>query len=312
MQAPRNASSKSTRRMASSGNVAAERAFRYSRDETQVRSIVHQDIAHPYAAPSIPGRREWLSGAAATISYGVITVCKDSAATIRRAIDSVFQQALLPRQYVFIDGGSRDSTVSIIEAALAEAEHRGVRTDCTLIRQHNEGITQAWNIGLNSVTADVVCILNSDDWYDPGTIERVVARFMRYPKAEIVLGSGRYLDPSDDAAPRICRPRPFFVLPIAMTVIHPACFVRREVYARVGLFDERYQIAADYDFIYRCRQAGIRFVRAPEVVVNVLRGGFAETHMALGWREVAQVGRRHARLPVLSAAGAIARRWLKR
>ena len=97
-----------------------------------------------------------------------------------------------------------------------------------------------------------------------------------------------------------------------MTVIHPACFVRRGVYARVGLFDERYQIAADYDFIYRCRQAGIRFVRAPEVVVNVLRGGFAETHMALGWREVAQVGRRHARLPVLSAAGAIARRWLKR
>jgi hypothetical protein len=95
-------------------------------------------------------------------------------------------------------------------------------------------------------------------------------------------------------------------------VIHPACFVRRDVYARIGLFDERYQIAADYDFVYRCRRAGIRFVRAPEVVVNVLRGGFAETHLALGRQEVAEIGRRHARWPILAGAGTLARQVFKR
>jgi GT2 family glycosyltransferase len=97
-----------------------------------------------------------------------------------------------------------------------------------------------------------------------------------------------------------------------MTVIHPACFVRKDVYSQIGLFDERYQVAADYDFVYRCRKAGVRFVRAPEVMVNVRRGGFAERNRALGWQEVAEIGRRHARWPALAGVGALARQLFKR
>jgi glycosyltransferase involved in cell wall biosynthesis len=213
---------------------------------------------------------------------------------------------------VFVDGGSRDATVPIVESAMAEAQRRGIPTRCTLIHQHNRGITQAWNIGLGAVTSDIVCILNSDDWYERDTTERMLARFRRHPGAEVVLGLGRYLRGADDPAPRISRPRPFFVLPFAMTVIHPACFVRTSVYSRIGSFDERYRTAADYDFIYRCRRGGVRFVRAPEIVVNVLRGGFAESNLALGWREVADIGRRHARWSILPGAGALARQLFKR
>jgi glycosyltransferase involved in cell wall biosynthesis len=267
---------------------------------------------HPCAAAPITDRGGSSSSLTTNISYAVITVCRNSAATIRRTIESVFGQTVRPAEYVFVDGGSRDATVPIIESAVAEAARRNVPTRCSVIHQHNKGITQAWNIGLGAVAADVVCILNSDDWYDPDTAQHVIARFRRHRDAAIVLGSGRYLRGPEDTAPRICRPRPFFALPFAMTVIHPACFVRRDVYARIGLFDERYQIAADYDFVYRCRRAGIRFVRAPEVVVNVLRGGFAETHLALGRQEVAEIGRRHARWPILAGAGTLARQVFKR
>ena len=249
---------------------------------------------------------------APSISYGVITVCKDSATTIRRTIDSVLAQTVPPREYVFVDGGSRDTTLAVVHSAIADAQRRGLPTRFTLLHQHNRGITQAWNLGLGALTTDAVCILNSDDWFDPDTAERVMARFTRHPGAQVVLGSGRYLRGADDTAPRVLRPRPFFLLPFAMTVIHPACFVRASVYARIGLFNERYQIAADYDFVYRCRRAGVRFVRAPEVVVNVLRGGFAESNLALGWREVAEIGRRHARWHILAGAGALARQLFKR
>jgi glycosyltransferase involved in cell wall biosynthesis len=277
----------------------------------RVRTSIKQNISQPYESAALAGRGQ-PSSSAPRISYGVITVCKDSASTIRRTIDSVFRQTVPPREYVFVDGGSRDATVSIVESAIDEARRRAIGTRCSLIHQSNRGITQAWNIGLGALTSDVVCILNSDDWYDPSTVEQVIARFMRHPHAEIVLGSGRYLREAGDAAPQMCRPRPFFVLPFAMTAIHPACFVRAGVYSRVGLFDERYRTAADYDFIYRCRRAGVRFVRAPEIVVNVLRGGFAESNLPLGWREVAEIGRRHARWPILAGAGALARQVFKR
>lgn len=277
----------------------------------RVRLSVKKNISNSYEAATRVSRRGLPSSPAPRISYGVITVCKDSASTIRRTIDSVFRQTVPPREYVFVDGGSRDATASIVESAIEEARQRGIGTRCSLIHQHNRGITQAWNIGLGALTSDVVCILNSDDWYDPNTAELMIARFMRHPRAEVVLGSGRYLRVVGDKAPQTCPPRPFFALPFAMTVIHPACFVRTGVYSRVGLFDERYQIAADYDFVYRCRRAGVRFVRAPEIVVNVLRGGFADSNLALGWREVAEIGRRHARWPILAGAGALARQLFK-
>ena len=280
--------------------------------ESGVRSTVNQNISNPYKAARIPGRRGLSLASAPGVSYGVITVCRDSAATIRRTIDSVLRQAVLPGEYVFVDGGSQDGTVAIVESAIAEVARRSLPTRCALIHQPNKGITQAWNIGLGTVTADIVCILNSDDWYDPDTAERMIARFVRDPRAAIVLGSGRYLQGADDATPRICTPRPFFALPFAMTVIHPACFVRRGAYSQIGPFDERYQIAADYDFVYRCHRAGVRFVRAPEVMVNVQRGGFSETNRALGWQEVAEIGRRHARWPILAGAGALARQLFKR
>jgi glycosyltransferase involved in cell wall biosynthesis len=277
-----------------------------------VRASVKHGISNSYATPAISARGAATSSSRPDISYSVITVCKNSAATIRRTVDSVLRQTVPPKEYVFVDGGSRDATVPIVESAMTEAERRGIPTRCTLIHQTSSGITQAWNIGLGAVTSDIVCILNSDDWYDQNTTGPMLARFRQDPRAEVVLGSGRYLRAADDPAPRISRPRPFFVLPFAMTVIHPACFVRASVYARIGLFDERYQIAADYDFVYRCRRGGVHFVRAPEVVVNVLRGGFGESNLVLGWREVAEIGRRHARWPILARAAALARQLVKR
>jgi glycosyltransferase involved in cell wall biosynthesis len=279
--------------------------------ENSVRSSATQNISNPYEAARISGGRGSSSASGPGISYGVITVSRNSAATIRRTIDSVLRQTVLPREYVLVDGGSQDGTVAIVESALDEAARRGVPTRCTLIHQHNRGITQAWNIGLGAVTADIACILNSDDWYEADTAERVIARFVRDPRVAIVLGSGRYVQGAYDTTPQICKPRPFFALPFAMTVIHPACFVRRGVYSLVGSFDERYQIAADYDFVYRCRRAGIRFVRAPEVVVNVQRGGFSEANRELGWQEVVEIGRRHARWPIMAGAGALARQLFK-
>jgi glycosyltransferase len=55
---------------------------------------------------------------------------------------------------------------------------------------------------------------------------------------------------------------------------HPTFYVRRTVYERLGGFDPRYQIAADYDAILRFLAVGkIRAVYIPEVLVRMRVGG---------------------------------------
>ncbi|MFY9512573.1 MAG: hypothetical protein WAQ05_16525, partial [Rubrivivax sp.] len=74
-------------------------------------------------------------------------------------------------------------------------------------------------------------------------------------------------------------------------VVHPACFVAREVYQRVGGFDARYRIAMDYDFVLRAYLAGTRFVHLDEALVGFRGGGVSDRKPLEGFREV-----RHSQL----------------
>jgi hypothetical protein len=58
-----------------------------------------------------------------------------------------------------------------------------------------------------------------------------------------------------------------------MTVQHPATFVRRNVYNRVGLFNTSYRIGADYDFVLRCMEANIPWVILDDVLTRMRAGG---------------------------------------
>jgi GT2 family glycosyltransferase len=55
---------------------------------------------------------------------------------------------------------------------------------------------------------------------------------------------------------------------------HPAFFVRREVYQRLGSFDERFRIAGDYDCILRFLKSGeLKVSYLPEALINMRTGG---------------------------------------
>jgi glycosyltransferase len=57
---------------------------------------------------------------------------------------------------------------------------------------------------------------------------------------------------------------------------HPTFYVRRTVYERLGGFDPRYQIAADYDTVLRFLAVNkIRAAYIPEVLVRMRTGGIS-------------------------------------
>ena len=97
-----------------------------------------------------------------------------------------------------------------------------------------------------------------------------------------------------------------------MPVMHPGCFVRRSVYDRVGDFDERYRISADYDFMYRCRRAGVVFHPLSQPLVNMQWGGMARQNLPTARRETLAIARRHCRIPGLPFLAYVLRRMMGR
>lgn len=226
------------------------------------------------------------------MSLTLITICWNSGNFLRRCVESVLRQQCRPDEYIFVDGGSTDATLPLLQELCPQLEAAGVRA--SLIHQQRwrgeAGIPSAWNQGIALASGDVIALLNSDDWYEPQALQQVVQAFTANPSCDAVVAPIILVDGPHR---RLLRPAALGWLPVKMTIPHPGCFFRSRVYQQLGLYDARYRIAADYEFICRCRQSGICWQQLTEPLVQMQAGGAAQTNRAVARAETLQIGRRY-------------------
>jgi glycosyltransferase involved in cell wall biosynthesis len=242
------------------------------------------------------------------ITYSVVTPCLNSAATLDRSIDSVLWQRIPPKEYIFVDGGSTDGTLEIIMRKRQEHARSGGSIEFRLLDHGRpRGVPAAFNDGIAQCTSEAVFILNSDDWYERHCSEIVLAAMKDHPRTDIVVGRAHTYRPGESVPCGVLRNRPEWLLPALMPFVHPACFVRRTVYDRIGYFNPAYKWNSDYDFLYRCKVAGITFLKVPEVLVNFQWEGGADQHRDEARLDAYRISRRYSRTPILPLFGLAAR-----
>jgi glycosyltransferase involved in cell wall biosynthesis len=227
-----------------------------------------------------------------TLKVSIITVCLNSAATIRDTIESIVAQDYPAIEYLVLDGGSTDGTLDIVRSY----------GDCIarLVSEPDRGMYDSMNKGLELASGDIVGFLHSDDMLaTPTTISRVV-RAMEQTGAECVYGDIEMVSTSDpQRVVRRWRSRPHSAgsLPRGWYPPHVTLYVRRSVLQEIGPFDERYRIAADMDHMVRLFEVrGVHSVHLPEVLVRMRVGGASNKSLRNIWRaniETWQSLRRH-------------------
>lgn len=180
----------------------------------------------------------------------MVTICFNAVATIEQALSSVWEQKYPVLEYIIIDGGSADGTLAVI----GKYEEKISR----FISEPDEGVYDAFNKGVGLATGEVVGILNADDFYAPWTLQTVAEAYAKTPDADVFYGKIAVVD---EAA------KIWSVYPLGssdhlcdgMSLAHPAVFVPRRTYEKYGVFDKRYKIAGDWDFLLRLYLAGAKF-----------------------------------------------------
>jgi len=61
-------------------------------------------------------------------------------------------------------------------------------------------------------------------------------------------------------------------------IYHPSCFVEKDLYLRIGTFNTRYRIAADYEFMLRCKVLGVKFLGKNTVIATFTENGLSSKH----------------------------------
>lgn len=198
------------------------------------------------------------------MKISVIIPTFNSAKTIKTTLESIINQNWFGLQIIIQDGGSTDDTKAVVEKyPIAMSGWKS---------EPDDGIYDAMNKGIRRATGEIIAILNSDDTWLPGTLERVASIFSRNPDVGIVSGAIEVWEDLLNGAKVILKSNLLY-LHKGMTIQHPATFVRSSVYERVGFFNTYYHIGADYDFVLRCLEAGIPWIILTDILVRMRADG---------------------------------------
>jgi len=203
------------------------------------------------------------------MKVSIITVCRNSAATIEQTIQSVIEQSYTNLEFIIIDGGSSDQTLSIVN----KYQHKITK----VISEKDNGIFDAMNKGINLATGEIIGILNSDDVYaDRGVVEKVVTE-MEKSNADVSWGDLVYVKKNDPSkVTRVWKSSPYMtgLFKKGWQAPHPTFFVRKTVYQRYGMFNTNLPISADYEILLRfLERYKVTSIYIPATLVKMREGG---------------------------------------
>lgn len=96
---------------------------------------------------------------------------------IRQCAESLFSQTWQDIQYIFVDDGSPDRSVSILEEVLESFPER--KSQVTILHQDNAGLPQARMTGLRKAVGDYIIHVDSDDWVEPDYVEALASEALK-------------------------------------------------------------------------------------------------------------------------------------
>lgn len=208
------------------------------------------------------------------MKVSVITTSYNSGHTIKDTLMSVEAQTYGSIEHIIVDGGSKDETLKVVN----RFPHVKL-----VVSEKDGGIFHAMNKGLQLCTGDIICFLNSDDWYHtPHVLSRVVA-MLGNSGCNVVYGDLQYVHQRrPERIVRTWKSGQFRRknLYFGWMPPHPAFFAKKEVYEEVGFFNTDLSNAADYELMLRILLKHHHDAcYLPEVLVKMRLGGYSNASL---------------------------------
>ncbi len=177
----------------------------------------------------------------------------------KRCLSSIEQWTDAPYEVVIVDNGSTDGTREFLRTVKATV----------ITNDTNLGCAKAWNQGVRASQGKVIGILNNDIVVTPGWLATLI-EFMERTGHGIVSPSARegsldydlngYAVEFTRRCAGATRPE-----------IYGACMlIRRDVFDRIGLFDEGFAYGGceDIDFLWRAQRANVSVGMTGSVLIH--------------------------------------------
>lgn len=210
----------------------------------------------------------------------IVTVSYNAEDIIENTILSVINQDYDNIEYIVIDGGSTDATVSIIK----KYEDKITKW----LSEKDEGIYDAMNKGIMLGHGEWITFRNCGDLFaEKDSLSKIFSK--RINDDVMVVHGDCYR--TCEYGYKIGRPHPLSRYKVEMPIIHPATFIRLNLHKK-WMFDKSYRVAADYNMIYRCIESGLKFEHVDVPIVIFPKGGYSDQNWRIALADMMRIQKR--------------------
>ena len=166
--------------------------------------------------------------------------------TLKRAIQSVYMQSLLPYEVIVVDDGSNDGTKEWVKQKYPNVKY---------IYQKNSGVSSARNKGIKIARGDWIALLDSDDEWLPNKLSEQISKIKSNLDVKI-LHSNEIWIRNGVRVNQMKKHKKFggyiFEKCLDICRISPSSvMLKMDIFDDIGTFDESLKVCEDYDLWLR-------------------------------------------------------------
>jgi glycosyltransferase involved in cell wall biosynthesis len=197
-------------------------------------------------------------------SVSVIIPTYNRASWLIDAIDSVLNQTFQDFELIIVDDGSTDGTHEIVAQYGKRIQY---------FYQSNRGPASARNLGIKKAKADLITFLDSDDRWLKQKLQTQVDLIQKYPDIKICYTDEIWIRRGIRVNQKKIHQKYsgwIYQKCLPLCIISPSSvMVNRDVFDKVGLFDDDFLVCEDYDLWLRIScYFPITFIDQPLIIKN--------------------------------------------
>ena len=204
------------------------------------------------------------------MKVSIITISFNSMVTIEKTLLSVANQSYENIEHIIVDGNSKDNTIDICKSYSHISK---------ILSEPDKGVYDAFNKGIKLATGEIIGFLNADDvFYSEKAVEDLVNAFSNN-EADIVYGNLDYVNKEEKVIRNwISKPYVKGLVKNAWMPAHPTFYCKKEVYDRLGGYNDSFKIAGDFELCLRFLEVNkVSSYYLNKKLVKMLVGGISNS-----------------------------------
>ncbi len=224
--------------------------------------------------------------------FPLVTVCtivRNGENTLAQTIATVVNQSYPNIESIIVDGASTDGTLNLINLFNDKID--------LWISEPDFGTCDAINKAISHAKGDYIFLIHSDDWAEPDHVKYAIET-LGSSGADFVFGNTKYYDGNTRDFTQLGDPDYASSITYKMPRLNtPSMVLKKACFERIGLYDLRYKVAPDYEWLLRLHVRGGKGVYDGRLNICHRLGGISSKQFVLANSEARLASIQHGFSP---------------